>query len=111
MSANYYQRGEAIDYTPEADVAAGTIVQIGNLIGVTKLDIPADDLGALALVGVYTLATGGTDVSAGDEVYVDLSAQTVCASTTEGAVKFGYAVDDADTTDATVHVLLVQGLS
>ena len=52
MKARYIQRGESIDYTPAADVAAGDIVKLGKLIGVAKLDIKPGELGALALVGV-----------------------------------------------------------
>ncbi|MDR1591110.1 MAG: DUF2190 family protein [Puniceicoccales bacterium] len=34
------QKGESIDHTPVADVAAGDVVVIGNIVGVAKLDIP-----------------------------------------------------------------------
>ena len=54
MDARYVQRGDAIDYTPMDDVAAGDIVVLaGKLVGVAKLDIKAGELGALALTGVY----------------------------------------------------------
>ena len=53
MKARYVQRGESIDYTPTADVAAGDVVQQGKLVGVAKLDMKAGELGALALCGVY----------------------------------------------------------
>ena len=52
MNARYVQRGDAIDYIPDADVAAGDVVQLGRLVGVAKLDIKAGALGALALTGV-----------------------------------------------------------
>ena len=56
MNARYVQRGDSIDYIPEADVAAGDIVKVGSLVGVAKLDIKAGELGALAVVGVYELS-------------------------------------------------------
>ena len=57
MDARYVQRGDAIDYTPTADVAAGDVVVLSNkLVGVAKLDIKAGELGALALTGVYEMA-------------------------------------------------------
>ena len=57
MKARYVQRGDAIDYTPMEDVAAGDVVVLsGKLVGVAKLDIKAGELGALALVGVYEFA-------------------------------------------------------
>ena len=49
----YVQRGDILDYTPETDTPAGTPVKIGNLVGITKLDIKAGQLGAIALTGVY----------------------------------------------------------
>ena len=49
MDARSVQRGDAIDYTPMADVAAGDVVVLANkLVGVAKLDIKVAELGALA---------------------------------------------------------------
>ena len=110
MNARYVQRGESIDFTPTADVAAGDIVKLGNLVGVAKLDIKAGELGALALCGVYEIATGGTAVGAGAVVSVDPATGKVCAEGASGAVKFGHAVAAAAATDAFVHVRLEQGL-
>lgn len=39
--------GDAIDYTPGADVASGDVVVQGELVGVAKLDIKANKLGPL----------------------------------------------------------------
>ena len=44
--AEYYQKGDSIDYTPEANVAAGDVVFLGDLVGVANLDIKAGELGA-----------------------------------------------------------------
>ena len=70
MKARYVQRGDAIDYTPMEDVAAGDVVVLsGKLVGVAKLDIKAGELGALALVGVYEFAKAeGIAFAAGMEV-------------------------------------------
>ena len=110
MKARYIQRGESIDFTPTADVAAGDIVKLGNLVGVAKLDIKAGELGALALVGVYEIATNGTAIEAGAVVSVDPGTGKVCAADASGAVKFGHAVAAAAAADTLVHVRLVQGL-
>ena len=111
MKARYIQRGESIDYTPEADVAAGDIIKIGKIVGIAKLDIKAGELGALAVVGVYEIATGGIAVNPGDLVCVDPATGKVCAESAAGAIKFGHAVTKATTTDTTVHVRLLQGLN
>ena len=110
MKARYVQRGESIDFTPAADVAAGDIVKVGNLVGVAKLDIRAGELGALALCGVYEIATNGSAVEAGAVVFVDPATGKVCAEGASGAVKFGHAVAAAAAADALVHVRLEQGL-
>ena len=110
MKARYIQRGESIDYTPAEAVAAGDIVKLGNLVGVAKLDIKPGELGALALVGVYEIATSGTAIEAGALVFVDPGTGKVCAADASGAVKFGHAVAAAAAADALVHVRLEQGL-
>lgn len=110
MKARYIQRGESIDYTPMTDVAAGDVVKVGGLVGVAKLDIKAGELGALAVVGVYEIATGGNAVTLGDVVYVDPTTGKVCASDASGAIKFGHALTSAGAADTVVHVRLAQGL-
>ena len=52
-TARFIQDGDAIDYRPANDVAAGDVVQFGNLIGIAKRDIPANTLGSLAMTGVF----------------------------------------------------------
>ena len=111
MKARYIQRGESIDYTPAADVAAGDIVKIGRIVGIAKLDIKAGELGALAVVGVYEIATGGAAVDPGDLVCVDPATGSVCAESAAGAIRLGHAVTKAEPTDTTVHVRLLQGLN
>ena len=61
MAAVFVHDGSSIDYTPGAAVAAGDVVVQGDLVGVAKLDIPANVLGALAVTGVFDFpkATGG----------------------------------------------------
>ena len=111
MKARYIQRGESIDYTPEADVAAGDIIKIGKIVGIAKLDIKAGELGALAVVGVYEIVTGGIAVNPGDLVSVDPATGKVCAESAAGAIKLGHAITKAATTDAMVCVRLLQGLN
>ena len=112
MKARYVQRGDSIDYTPMEDVAAGDVVILsGKLVGVAKLDIKAGELGALAVVGVYEIATGGAAVAMGDVVSVDPATGKVVAAGTSGAVKLGHAVTAATASDATVNVRLAQGLA
>lgn len=112
MDARYVQRGDAIDYTPAADVAAGDVVVLaGKLVGVAKLDIKAGELGALALTGVYEVAKAqGAAFGVGTEVGWNASTKAAVAAGSSGAVKVGHAVAAADAAGATVLVRLCQGL-
>ena len=49
MIARYVQKGEAIDYRPTENVKAGTIFPFNGFVGITRLDIRAGELGALAV--------------------------------------------------------------
>jgi len=62
--------GEMIDYIPTADVAAGTVVVQGDLVGITLQPIAANTKGALAVQGVFDVAKAAATVfSAGAKVY------------------------------------------
>jgi predicted RecA/RadA family phage recombinase len=72
--AIFIHDGNAIDYTPSADIAAGGVVVQGELVGVAKQPIAANALGALAVAGVFDFpkATGGgSAIGAGVNVYWD----------------------------------------
>ena len=70
--ATFVHDGDAVDYTPAADVAAGEVVVQDTLVGVAKVPIPAGTLGALAVRGVFDVAKDGATVfSAGQLVYWD----------------------------------------
>ena len=97
--AEYYQKGDYIDYTPEANVAAGDVVFLGDLVGVAKLDIKAGTLGALALSGVYRVVKGSETADAGVAVY--WNSESGQATFTQGSNKrIGTLVADAATEDA-----------
>ncbi len=55
MQAQYVHDGKAIDFTPDVDVAVGSIVIQGDLVGITKRDIKANTLGSLAVEGVFDI--------------------------------------------------------
>jgi predicted RecA/RadA family phage recombinase len=83
MSAIFKQRGDSVNYVPDADVSAGDVIIQGDLVGVAKLDINAGDLGALALTGVYSFpkATGAsTAIAAGTKLYWDGTQATADAN-------------------------------
>ena len=110
MTAKFIQTGEAIDYTPTADVSAGDVVVQEDLVGVAKLDIKADTLGALHVGGVFDFPKetgGGKDIAAGKKVYWHPGDQ-VAKKTAAGATYLGKAILAAGEDDAMVRVRLEQ---
>ena len=110
VKAQYIHKGDSIDYTPTADTPAGAVVVQGELVGVTKLDIPANTLGALATTGVFDFAkaTGtGTAIAAGANCYWNATTQQATTTAT-GNKLIGKCVRATTDTDETVRVLLSQ---
>ena len=108
--ATFVQDGESIDYTPGADVAAGDVVVQADLVGVAKLDIKANKLGALTVDGVFDFAkaTGvGTALAVGSTVYWDDTAN-VATSTSAGNKLLGKVAKAAADADTTVRVRMSQ---
>lgn len=69
-TAKFIHDGDAIDYRPTTDVAAGDLVFILDLVGVAKRDIPANTLGALAMTGVFEIRVEDpTTVAQGNPLY------------------------------------------
>ena len=106
-----------IDYTPGAAVGAGTVVIQGGLVGITNLDIPAgtNQLGALAVTGVFDVVKEQVAIPAGADVWwrptgdpYGGTADSGAASPVGGSVYLGKAVQAAASTDATVRVRLQQ---
>jgi predicted RecA/RadA family phage recombinase len=104
--------GFTIDYTPGAAVAAGAVVVQTDLVGVAKVDIPANTPGALSVTGVFDFpkATGvGTAIAVGASVYWDVAEQVAKTNAEAGANKLiGKTVAAAGDNDATVRVRLSQ---
>lgn len=113
MTATFIQDGDAIDYTPSADVAAGAVVVLEDLIGVTKRPIPANTLGALHVAGVFEFpkdAGSGTEIAFGATCHWDATAQVAYAALGGSASDklLGKAVRAASDSDETVRVRLTQ---
>jgi predicted RecA/RadA family phage recombinase len=111
-TVRFVHAGAAIDYTPAADVSAGDVVVQGELVGVAKLDIAADALGALAVTGVFDFpktAGVGEAIAVGSKVYWDAGDSVAKTDDEAGANKYlGKTVAAAGDDDATVRVRLSQ---
>ena len=112
MTAIFKQRGDAINHVPTSDVSAGDVVVQEDLIGIAKLDIKANTLGALALTGVFAVpkATGtGEAIATGAKVYWDAGNLLATTDDASGANKLlGKSILAASDDDQTVQARLSQ---
>lgn len=106
--AEYWQRGEALDYTNATNdtIPANTIVQISTRLGVTGTDIAPGEVGSLHVGGVWEITKTGTSaIAMGQTVYFDGTGITDAA---DGNVEAGYAAADA-AADATSILVKFRG--
>ena len=106
--ATFVQEGCALDYTPGAAIAAGDVVVQGDLMGVAKRPIAANELGAIEVAGVFDFAKN-TNVAytVGTILYWDDTNNVVTATAT-GNKQIGKVIRAAATTDTTVRMRLSQ---
>lgn len=110
MPVTFVHEGAAIDYTPVAAVAAGSVVVQGNLVGVTRLDIPAGKLGALAVEGVFDfpkVVGDDLDHEVGEVLYWDETEEVATATATDNKL-IGKVVKYAGGGDAKVSIRMSQ---
>ncbi len=112
MPAIFRQEGNSIPYTPVVDTPAETVVVQGELVGIAKLDIPANEEGALHVVGVFEMskATGGaTAIGVGLNVFWDDGADVITTNDAAGANKLiGKTIEASVDTDETQLVRMSQ---
>lgn len=105
MIARFVQDGKAIDYRPSEAVAAGDVVVQGTLIGIARLDIAANTLGSLAVVGVFDAPKAIGAITVGAAVYWDATNSKVTTTATDNPY-LGKAILAAESADASVRFLL-----
>ncbi|MBR6240126.1 MAG: DUF2190 family protein [Lentisphaeria bacterium] len=104
MNARYVQKGESIDYRPTENTHAGSIIPLGNLVGIARLDIRAGELGALAVTGVFESPKGNEAIDVGDAVYWDTENEV--ATTTPTGIYLGKAIGNAQASSDFVNFLV-----
>ena len=112
MTAIFKHRGDAIDYIPGTDVAAGDVIVLGDMVAVAKLDIKAGERGTLHVSGVFDFpkATGSTTAfEIGTSAYWN-AAGNVARNTGDGETYklIGKAVLAAGVNDTVVRIRLSQ---
>ena len=104
MTARYIQKGESIDFRPETDVKTGTIFPFKGFVGITRLDIRAGELGALAVSGVFESPKADEAIDVGDAVYWDAANEVATKTATD--IYLGTAVYNAQASSEFVYYLL-----
>lgn len=99
--ARYIQNGKTIDYpnTATKEIAYGDVVVLPTRIGVAAATIPAKDVGAVDLTGVYELPCAGEAIGFGDAVYWDATAGAI-TKTVDSNTPAGIAVEEKTGTAA-----------
>ncbi len=109
-TAIFVQDDDYVDYTPAADVAAGDVIVLESLVGVAREPIPANTLGAIAVVGVFSFpkaTAAGSGMPAGTKVYWDPT--NLVATPTAGTLQLlGKTTENCADADTTVLVRLFQ---
>ncbi len=103
--------GEKVNYTPGGAIAAGDVVIAGDIVGVAEAAIPANELGAISIKGVFEMpktAGDGTALTYGQTVAWDDTNNIISGTLSVGRV-FGRVARAAADADTTVYVLLLPG--
>jgi predicted RecA/RadA family phage recombinase len=115
MEARFLHEGRTVDYTPETDIAAGSVVIQGSLTGIALRDLPAGQLGSLQVDGVFEIAKLSGDVfTAGTKVYWDAEHAVATSDTDDGGEIYtpypylGKTVEAAGVSTPVVRVRLDQ---
>ena len=110
MDAVFLHEGDYLDYTPGAQVNAGDVVVLGDLVRVAPRPIPANTLGSLATEGIFNFtktAGNGTGIAVGLSLYWDAGNRVATANPNGGANKYiGKCVLAAADADAVVRACL-----
>ena len=83
--ATYVQHGEAIDYTPSSDVAAGEVVVQGRRCGVAKHAHRGQHARRLAVGGIFDVVKATGAINVGAALYWDADGNPQAARPAPGA--------------------------
>jgi predicted RecA/RadA family phage recombinase len=101
MDAIFRKEGQSLDYTPVSAVSAGDVIALqNNFYGIAKLDIAANELGALAVNGIYQMAKPAGVINFGAILYWNAGTKQVQTTPIDNAYcgRAAAAAADADET-------------
>jgi predicted RecA/RadA family phage recombinase len=105
MNARFIHDGKAIDYIPTVDAPAGSVIVTGDRVGITKFDIAANTLGALAMFGVFDFEKDNTVIPLYAKVYWNNTTKKATLTATSNTL-MGIALGATVATDTIVRVRL-----
>lgn len=77
MTITYKQAGNVVQHTAAADITAGQVVKIGNVLGVALVNIATGSTGSVALDGVFSAPkVSGAVIAKGESLTWDVSANS-----------------------------------
>lgn len=102
--AEYWQRGESIDYKNAGSTAieANSVIVLGKRVGVAGMTIHPGETGSLHVKGVFRFDKDGGEITAGAEVYI--TAEGKITTTAESNTAAGFATETAKAEDLSVLV-------
>lgn len=112
VKLKYGMDNGTIPYTPSGAVTAGTVVVLGDIIGIATRAIAANTRGTLSVRGIFTFAkatTSGSALTAGDTVYWDATNEVI-TTTAQGNTFAGHVHEAKADSASTVDVILSRTL-
>lgn len=108
MPATFLHDGSTVDFVPADDVPAGSIVVLGELVGISKFFVAAGQTGGLSVRGVFdVLKDPSTNIEVGTRLYWSTASWHV-VKTSGGHPLLGKAIRPALPGSSIVRVLLTQ---
>lgn len=104
----FVHRGDSIGFQPDLDHAAGSVVVLESLVGITARPVAADQPGSLQLRGVFDIVKDpSAAIATGAPIYWDAVGGRV-STTASGNVFVGKSVAAAASGEPTIRVRLSQ---
>ena len=86
--ALFLHEGQSIEYAPSSDIAAGDVVVQGDLVGIARTPIAANQVGSLAVCGVFEFSVADVaGFAVGITVYWNATNKALATTSNSGANK------------------------
>lgn len=104
--AEYWQRGESIDYknTGVTAIEANSVIVLGKRVGVAGMKIQPGETGSLHVKGVFRFPKDGSEIEAGAEVYITSEGKITTTASSNVAAGFATEAAAAAATSVLVNI-------